>query len=121
MSEWIGPLVYGIGYVACLRPIVRWFVYDTTGPPEGDDIVAGIFFGGLATLLWPIIAPFMLIKRALEATGGSANRVALSVIGESRQQKIERLEREAAERERHVAELERSIKTLDREIERAAQ
>lgn len=97
---WLILSTYMLGYAWLLRPTARTLAKDMAfGEIEGEDVIFGLFVGGLVCLFWPIwILPLIAYRHR-----------GTRILGESNADKVERLEREARESRRRIEQLEREL------------
>lgn len=93
---------YFIGYVLSARHIAATMYYKD--PLFSDhapaDLFTAILIGLIGGLLWPIVESVVLVYKLVKLAPEG-------ILGEPRDMKIKRLEKEAQERERRIKELER--------------
>lgn len=97
---WWGWLLLGfyiVGDVICWRYMAWELAHEGISgqhEPEGDDVLFGVFFGGVAALVWPAV---MFVRCGLAVRGG---RLLMA------EPPWKRHRREMAERNRRIAQLE---------------
>lgn len=103
-------IVWAIGALLTWRPLARAMAYGRWEDPDGpgwDDMALGMVFAAcLCAVGWPVVAAFFGAHRAFK---GDRARAAAVILGESRDQKMRRLKREALEREQRIRDLEREL------------
>ena len=93
-------VVYAAGWLLCIRPPAQMMLEDTY-KPDGFDLGMCLVFGAVVGALWPLwLGPALVYRRH----GVDPLRAA---IGETRSQKMARLESERREQEAHIRRLER--------------
>ena len=104
----IFTLAWGLVALLCFRPLFRALIADVleVRAPTWVDVVAHIN-GTIITVavLAPLVALALIVTRRT-TPAGFIRRVG----GESRDQKIRRLEDERTARDRHIHELERELR-----------
>lgn len=105
--------IYIITYIISLRPIFRFFMADIGVP----DTAGELFIDLLLTAIYALGAPCFIVWRGFEwaLSGGSRDPevIARKLAGESRQEKVKRLELERAKREEYINSLERELEIGD--------
>lgn len=106
---WIWLVPYVIGYAFSFRPLFRRMYsggrYYTAGDLVFELILCALFNGG-----WPVIVGWWGFEHVVSGGTRDAATIAKRIAGESRQEKLERLEQEKKDRERYIASLERELK-----------
>lgn len=104
MIGWLIGIGYGLGWLYTARHIagrIAWeFSFRGRGP-ETDDVVAGILFGGMLALVWPLALPI-----ALATEDGQSLHFLVRTPAAVR----------ARQREQQLAEAEQRIHQLEREV-----
>ncbi len=97
-------LAWTVCALVAWRPIFRAMAFQL-GPPKWDDVAFALCLGGMfAALGGPFVIAFLILRRLVAPHDPEA--FARIIGGESRVDKIKRLEWEAEERRRHIEWLE---------------
>jgi hypothetical protein len=100
----------GTGYLLAWRLWFRQF-YSACAPLDLEALVLGLMVATLMGSVCSVLAwPYLMFRLVDARSGDTADRIGRVLAGESREDKLERREREVLEREDRIAELERELR-----------
>jgi hypothetical protein len=106
---WIAVVYMGTGYLLAWRLVFQQF-YSGFAPLHLVNLVLGILVTTwFAAIVWVLAWPYLMFRLVDARSGDTADRIGRVLAGESREDKLERREREVLEREERIAELEREL------------
>lgn len=106
-------IIFAVGYIIMWRPTFRYILDDIGIADDPGLLLMVILLASLFNVFWPAIMGYQAIVWVLAGGNRDPAVIARKIAGESREQKIERLQIERQERERYIAKLEKEVGIVD--------